>query len=838
MLACAVVSLALVWIIVRLLARSGFAATVATAIFFCYPAYRACLLHPSKRNLLLLGALAALALVLGAWRFLRRNRPQEDTDKFHLARKLAALGVGLLGLASLSVPDYLNVYISAALAAAVGITFGYWWKHRSGLIAKIAFWLLAVVFSFFCILELTTADWQEGQYLAKMGAAIVDEMGDRDWIVTDGSLEDEILAAAKLKGRDIHVISLVKDSNAEYRKQLAELVREKKLGGAESENLALSLDLGVLQFVQDWFRSDPEIAKKCVVFSAPDLWYSADITPVPEVLFFGGDPARKVDWNRWPEFDKILHAPKMWGSYRLGKVRNPYVQTRLNLRRHLGHVANDRGVWLQDAKRDDEAFALYRLVTEEIDRDNVSAMFNVLGMAGAKYGPAVTLSKDIGERMKRIVEDKSRRYILGALSRFYGYIRNPDMFVRLGYQWARSGVPGTALAQIRRAIDLVPSDRQRSLMNMLASLYADSNDAEKSRRAYREVLEADSENHAALMGMVRLALLDGDQKTALEYLERATASGGDDPRIDVERAMVAMMKNDFAGARDILRRRVDADASDVRALSMYASVVMQLADLEKDAAKKKAFEKELETVVLPALTARAGGELDYYANTVKAFLLLRKGEKHRREARDAFALAAKARPGVAVTQDMVLGLDISLDDRENAEYHARDVLKYNRKAPLANYVMGSIALGKGDLKSAELYLKRAADAEKPVDLALNDLAETYRQLGRPEDAVAYAEKAIAANPRLYVAKATLASALMDSKRELPRALALMNEAIEASKVDGRVEDFRMYIELARAQLLNGDKTAARMSLRKMKSQAGKLSPFEKKGYEELLESVK
>ena len=835
----AIGSLLFVWGLVWLLSRSKFSATASAVILFCLPAFRLGLLHPLKRNLILGGVLLGLVLVVGIYRLIRGWRPDDENDRRALSRMIVFLGLSVFAVASLSFLQALPVYVSALAAVVAGISLSHWWHTRKqSLISTISFWLLGFVFAFSCVFELCVADWREGEFADRMAEEIIADMGDRDWIVTDGSLDDHLMLVAKDKGRDINVISLAKDEDSEYRKSVAELVRAKKLAGDACEELALSLDLGVLQFVQDWLKTDPDVAKKCVIFGAPDLWYSAGIKPVPEMFFFGGDPKRVSDWGRWKEFDGLLEASQGWGSYRLWKVDDPVVQLRLNMRRHLGLLANDRGVWLQDEGRDDEAFAMYRMVYEEIDSDNISTMFNLLTMASAKHAPAMNYRKDIEEKFQKIVADKNRRYILGALSRFYGYIRDPQMFVRLGFQWARSGMPGTAMAQIRRAIDLVPTDRRTTLINMLASLYASDNDPEKSRHVYEEVLTKDSENHEALIGMMRLSLLEGDQQKALEYLERATAAGGDDPRIDVEKAMAAMMKNDLVTASAILHHCVDTNEGDIRAWSLLSSVLMQQSDAEKDPEKKQVFEKELEGVVLPALTASAKDASDYYVNSAKAFLLLRKGADRRREARDFFAVAAKARPDVAATQDIVLGLDISLNDPENAEIHARDVLRRNRKAPLANYVMGSISLGRDDLKLAEMYLKRAADVEKPIDLALNDLAETYRRLKRPEDALKYAEKAVETSPKLYVARSTLASALLDLNRDLPRALTLMNEALELSKVDGRVEDSRMYIGLARAQAMNGDVKAARISLRKMKSQSDQLAGFEKQEYEEILKSVK
>ena len=835
----AVASLLLIWGVVWLLSRSRFAATVSAAFLFFMPAFRLGLFHPFRRNFILAVALLVLVVVLGVYRLVRRWRPDDENDQRALSRLIVFLGLSVLVVAALSFLHLLPIYVSAVVAVFAGLTLSYWWHFRAGsLLAKVSFWLLAFVFAFTWIFELCVADWKEGGFADRMAEEIIADMGDRDWIVTDGSLDDHLRLVAKAKGRDINVISLAKDNDPEYRKSVADLVRGKRLAGDACEELAFSLDLGVLQFVQDWLKVDPDASRKCVIFGAPDLWYSAGVRPVPEMFFFGGDAKRTADWGRWKEFDGLLKAPAGWGSYRLWKIDDPVEQLRLNLRRHLGLIANDRGVWLQDSGRDDEAFSMYRLVFEEIDRDNVSTMFNLITMAGAKYAPAMNLRKDVEEKLTKIVADKNRRYILGALSRFYGYIRDPQMFVRLGFQWARSGMPGTAMAQIRRAIDLVPSDRRTTLINMLASLYASDHDPEKSRRVYQAVLSKDEANHEALVGMMRLSLLDGDHKKALEYLERATEAGGDDPRIDVEKAMVAMMKNDLTTAASILHHCVDLNEGDIRAWSLLSSVLMQQCDTEKDPEKKQEIEKELEGTVLPAMEANAKNANDYYVNSVRAFLLLRKGPERRREARDAFAVAAKSRPDVTVTQDIVLGLDISLDDRENAELHARDVLKLNRSAPLANYVMGSIALGKDDLKAAEMYLRRAADAEKPVDLALNDLAETYRRMKRPEDALKYAEKAVEMSPKLYVARSTLASALLDLNRDLPRALKLMQESLELSKVDGRVEDNRMYIGLARAQFMSGDVKSARISLRKMQSQADKLTGYERQEYEELLKSVR
>ena len=161
------------------------------------------------------------------------------------------------------------------------------------------------------------------------------------------------------------------------------------------------------------------------------------------------------------------------------------------------------------------------------------------------------------------------------------------MFVRLGYTWARSGRPGDALAQIRRAIDFVPKETQLALLNMMAALYASENDQAKSRSIYESVLAKDGDDHDALIGMMRLKLLEGDQKTALDYLQRAVAASPSEGRLaQIELSMVAMMKGDLKGAKAKLAKLADDSPKDLQAWSLLAAVTMQLWDASRDKDEK------------------------------------------------------------------------------------------------------------------------------------------------------------------------------------------------------------------------------------------------------------
>ena len=733
----------------------------------------------------------------------------------------------------------LPVATSLFAAMLAGHLVSYWWIYRRKPIGIVIGGIFAFVLTVTCLWNLFVFDGDRGAFADKVARKLIADMGERKWFVSDGTLDDHIRLAAAATGKEVNIISLSRDLDTDYLAELGKLVKAKGVGGSKNDSLALSLSLGVLPFVQDWFAADPSVAKEVVIYGAPDLWFSAGFESVPEFLFFGADKSRVPDWSAWKEFDALLEAPKGWGSYRGFKTDDPVARMRLSIRRHLGHVANDRGVFLQNEKKDDDAFAMYDLVLNEIDSDNVCSIFNEVEMAGAKYAKALAKQRELERMLKTIADDKDRRYFLWRLGSYYGYIRNPDIFVRLGHVWARSGRPGDALSQIRRAIDFVPTDKRTVLLNMMAALYANELDHRKSRRLYESVLAKKADDHDALIGMMRLELMDGNSQKAVEYLEKASAASGDTRRAKVELAMLAMMRNDLSEAKKLLKSLTDADAKDVQAWSLLAAVTMQQSDATKDKKEKKALDKELSDVVLPAMEKQSRGGSDYYLQTTKAFILLRQGEKSRREARDAFVAASRARPDVTVTQDMVLGLDISLDDKENAEQHAREVLRKNRNAPLANYVMGSLALDRGQMKEAEAFLRRSVQASKPHAMALNDLAEVLRRKKEYAEAEGYARKATLADPKLYVGWETLGSVLMESKRNLPEAETCIKKACDLAKdKDGRTADVRMLVSLARIQVLNGDLQRGRGTIRKVQARIKELNDFERKEFEEFVKSVK
>lgn len=674
-----------------------------------------------------------------------------------------------------------------------------------------------------------------GAYADICANEVIDRMGGRTWMVTDGMLDDHLRIVAATRGKELNLVCLQRDMDDAYLKELSALVKEKKLSAGHA-NLALAIELGVLPFLQDWFMGDQKITQEAAIFGVPDFWYMAERQPVPECLFFGGvqNVKKDVDGDKamadfkafWAKMEPVLHAEKRKGSREIANAKDPVDALRLQLRRHVGFIANNLGVVMQDLGRDKEAWELYELVLKTIDCDNICALFNEFEMARAGIPAAVAHKAEIERQLKAIVDDPKRRYLLWSLSRYYGYIRSPEIFARMGYAWARSGQTGNAIAQVQRAIDFVPADRQAGLLNMMAAIYASGNQAQKSREVYNKVLESDASNHDALMGLTRLALQKGALDEAKGHLAKAVKAAKSQESSGFDWALLHLMNNDLGAARLSLQKVTDLQPKSLQAWSLLAGVLLQQFDSAKDEAQRKKILEELDGVILPKMESIADSPRDYFVQMTRALVLMRKGKPFQKQARDALVAASATRPDVTVVGDMILNLDISMDDGESAEKHARQVLRQDRSNKLANYVMGSLRLKEGDYLTAETFLRLSVSQERPLAAAQNDLAEVLRRLQRPDEAEKFARDAVKTAPELYVAWETLGSALLDQGKELDSAEEYVKKAIQLSKEKNKIEDVRMQITLARVQIAKGDLGRARGTLRTIRSHQSELSKYD------------
>jgi len=488
---------------------------------------------------------------------------------------------------------------------------------------------------------------------------------------------------------------------------------------------------------------------------------------------------------------------------------------RQNLRRHMGFVANNLGFLLEDLGNEKDAFAVYTYVTRNIDADNISALFNRFEMTRRNSEASEVMKDQIEKDIRTFLSKLKHRYPLWSLSRHYGYVRSPELFARMGYNWARSGEIAAARAAADRVVEFLPEDQRDEALRRWKTVL-NLQDRSESEKLYQEILEKDPENRPAMFGMIRLLIQEGAVDKAKAWLEQvAKLEENTSATLGVEWATIHLMNQDTEKARRILQETTDLQPKNLQAWAMLALLQIQSGDLE-----------EVEQVILTRMEKAAGID-NYFVQITKSQLFLRKGEAFRHQAREALIRAAALRPEVTGVRDMILQLDMDMNDRPMAQLHARQILRSNRDHALANYVMGSLRLQEGANGAAEDFLKRSIKTEE-TPAALNDLAEVLRRIKKMDEAEEFARRAVEKAPSLYIVWETLAAILLETDKNLDEAeqMAEKSLSILASYDPPHNKDPRVNITLARIQLKKGDIESVRATIQQLEAQKDSLQKFD------------
>ncbi len=581
---------------------------------------------------------------------------------------------------------------------------------------------------------------------------------EESWLLSNGAW-DSFLALRRWElGAKVHLFSLAQDKQTKAMASLRKTVEESPYFQKRAElrdQLERALDLGMIPFVQDWLRADAGAVERFITVSLPDLWFTGNRYPLPEKLWFRGSE------NREKQHEAVARYALEGGAQLdavpecAPKASEAWKTFCTLLRRQVGFVANDIAFFLADAGKKEEAYQLFSDVYA-YDPENVAAFFNIFELVNGGMHPERKewCEREFNALLKRT---KGRKYHLWALSRTFGYIRSPQVIGALAGSWALSGQTGAALSGIDLVMEMLDDDQRTAVQGAMAAIYniAPGKRAEAKQR-YRSFLERTTDKRQqldAVRQLYRIALAENNLDEAKALLERAEKMG-DAKELTYERALYYATAGELGKAKVALQKCIEINPKSVEVIAMLATLQLQTGE-----------EAELRQHTLQKLIRAAGTEDNYFVQIVQAQLAER--ENALQKARAAYLRALALNPSVSQLVDAVLTLDIRLNDRTAAERHARDALYQNRESPLANYVMGSLALSEGDLRRAERYLRVATapgEGGRPLPEAFNDLAETLRREGKWLEALAAAQRACELAPKLAVAHETVAAILLELQR--------------------------------------------------------------------------
>ncbi len=190
------------------------------------------------------------------------------------------------------------------------------------------------------------------------------------------------------------------------------------------------------------------------------------------------------------------------------------------------------------------------------------------------------------------------------------------------------------------------------------------------------------------------------------------------------------------------------------------------------------------------------------------------------KANDSNGALAVLRDGVAKTQSSDLarrlyGAQMQFGRKAEAQQFASTWMKQHPQDQAMEYQIAAQDILRGDLVAAEERLKRVVVAYPTNTQALNNLAWTLVQNGRPREALLYIQQAVQIAPEAAVLLDTMAQALAANK-QVSQALDVQRRAVELAP-----EDNQLRLGLARIAKQSGDKSLAQTELQRLRDLGAK-----------------
>ena len=627
--------------------------------------------------------------------------------------------------------------------------------------------------------------------------AAIDGMKGRTWLVTPGLLDSSLRLRAAERGIDLKLVNISAGNGPRAMSEFAELLPDISLRNAAN--------IGPVALLREWISRRPDADKEIALSLIPDFWHLGPFEDIPSGVVFLGTPSEA---DETPDLDgavRTVEADMDSIGKALGHVgENATARTRFYaafVRQRTSQAGNNVAYLLERAKRQEDAWNLYEKVAE-FDPDNISCLLNRASLFRKGMHPeaGAKIEEELNDLQSKLASSKID--VRSNLASSFGYVSSPSAFLDLGWRWAMSGMSTLAINSLHRAMESADVEHQGRIRGLIADVYRQNGDLESSEAAYMAVLKEDPGVPDALIGLVRLCVVRGDFAAARKHLEQARIAGVPQERLLFETAALDLAAGDVDQAAIAAQRLMDfnPDSKDALVLmSLIHSTAFERA--VKGSAERKSALEALHGVV--AELVRVAGDDDFQTRFVRGRVEVLEGRFA--EARDDFVAALRLCKGadrIAVL-GAILHMDFSLDDKTSAERHAKETLVIAPDHSFANYILGSIMLGREQHSSAEAYLTRALAAEKDYVPALNDLAMAQYALRKYDAAEATARRVLSIHRDFYSAWDTLGLVLL-AKGDANEAYSAFETAMQLEDTDPRV-----LLHVAMALAAKGDMEGAK-----------------------------
>lgn len=417
-------------------------------------------------------------------------------------------------------------------------------------------------------------------------------------------------------------------------------------------------------YLQDFFMEVTNLNQRLAIVSNPDVWRQCNWEPEPSGFFYGGVkiPAPQIN-----DKSQSWQAAKTWMTIVRKMLENrpdPYTCGRRtfgfdyvrSISSLFSMMANNIGVSEERNNRWSGAMEDYGLALA-IAPDNASTLLNLIRLGeffkkAPEGKPAFPYDVDgaLFPRLSELTSGRNCEASLWALSRRYGYVRDPLFFITMDMPWAISGNQLPISEMLRLSLSTpakkVPYPRYAQRIRTSLGLVFASNDEDGHfSQASLELNLAKTDLGICLLTQITADALQTPGINAKRAaLSNSDAYPGESAKLSMEYGLYCMSQGKASLFEGILNSKVKSTESPI-SLALESALLCNLGQVDK-----------VKSTLLPRLRAISTGKDAFYCYIVEGKVAeIQSKEGWIREAKTAYAKAYALRPdcmriGVVVKQ--------------------------------------------------------------------------------------------------------------------------------------------------------------------------------------------
>ncbi len=541
------------------------------------------------------------------------------------------------------------------------------------------------------------------RYLDDMAASL----DDVEWLVTDGRVDDALYLRLYEKGLDVQLLNMRYASHKPYLNYATHSL--------EDPSLANMAQMGLVPLMQEWIGNPAHSVDAIAVQTMPDFWLYGGYDALPRGVVYRGKRLREEIAVDGTDKNRQLYQQYTGYSIPQDTFENEYVL------KVMSRLANDSGVFIDASPADvkEKAKDLYEL-SIQIYSNNISALLNRLTVADLEDSPEKDAWK---EQLDAALERMKGRMPSWSMARHFGYINRPEFYARRGLTWAISGKMNSGIEDIKRAVKLgLDSD---SADMMIAGLLFEE-DPEQSRELYQRIVLRDTENIAALTGLMRIEASMGNYEVALSYMDRVKSITGESSFLDLNLAVIETINGRPDRARTLVRKVIENEPNNRKAWTLLTLLAIETQDEALESECLQFMEER--SNVMPAEVLWSLGRRS-----------IKKGNLENAVAYYQQLLSMNYRREQVL--DLLMRLSGELKRTADTQNYAEAILKMSPRNAFANYIRGTLYISKEEYALSIPYLRISVEEERHPDY-LNALAYALCYNDAFDEALSLAEEAV------------------------------------------------------------------------------------------------